>query len=354
MSLLKNFKNKFPVLLQQIQLARKSKRLAHAYLVHGDTDAIREGFSTVLAQIAACPTPSEDGGPCLKCKTCLQIESGEYPELFKIMPSSKSRIIPVGDNEYEPNTMRWFENQFYFTSVTEAGIKIGVIMDADRMQPQGQNAFLKTLEEPPSSTFFILATGNPSELLPTIRSRCQKILLLENKCSFDFDESEKLFKTLFELQFRSAGNIGAAEKCANTIIDISDSLHKKAEEKMDVKWEKKLDDAKELDSAAAKKNVENRYVAAIEAEYLKYRTVFLSALHSWFAQIAMLSEGVDTEKLPNPEILSGIIPAGTEINTEAAFKALEKADMLLQNLNWNVNEELALREFCLAVSIIKT
>jgi DNA polymerase-3 subunit delta' len=345
-----HFKKQFPIIVSSLENARKINRLAHAYLICGDNADIRRNSSLYLAQITLCLKPGDNGAPCGKCKSCHQITTGTYPELYVLAPSSKSRIIPVGENESDPDTVRWFENRFYLTSVTEAGKKIGIILEADRMQSTSQNAFLKTLEEPPANTMLILATGNPSELLPTIRSRCQNIVLIENLCKYDFKGISELFDALADLQFR-ASNLTEAESCAKKVIALSDNLYSIAEEETTIKWQKQLEEIKENKDleAPVKKKLMERYEAAIEAEYLRNRTFFLSAIHTWFAQIYITkSTGVEPAKLSNPEIFEGRLAPGIDkISEKQALKSLTAAEELLQNLKWNVDEELALRAFCL-------
>ena len=86
--------------------------------------------------------------------------------------------------------------------------------------------------------------------------------------------------------------------------------------------------------------------AAVSAEYLRLRKIFLSLIHTWFAQSYQISCGADISVLPNSEIYQHIDIMKSVPKEEVAFSYLKKAEMLLQNLNWNVNEELAIREFC--------
>jgi DNA polymerase-3 subunit delta' len=215
------------------------------------------------------------------------------------------------------------------------------------MNEKAQNAFLKTLEEPPPNTYFILATANPSALLPTIRSRCQPLIMLENQCKYDFEGSDELFMALHELFFAS-GNLTKAENCASNIIGIANGLQQKAGEDTDEKWSEKLETAKTLESPA-RKQIEKRHQAAANAEYLQSRSYFLSAIHTWFAQIYQLASGVPSSNLANPEILLSAPP--DNIDEEKAFKALDRTGKLLQNLRWSINEELAIREFCLNIAL---
>ena len=168
----------FPDQTSAICRAESSGKLAHAYIIYSDNLQVRENYSTLLAQIATCPTPS-DGIPCLSCSVCRQLQELSYAELFSLMPNKKSRQIGIGLNENENDTMRWFQAQFYMSSISPGRRKIGIISDADCLTTQAQNAFLKTLEEPPGNTVFILNTANPRSLLPTIISLIRLTLSLQ-------------------------------------------------------------------------------------------------------------------------------------------------------------------------------
>ena len=217
------------------------------------------------------------------------------------------------------------------------------------MNTQSQNAFLKTLEEPPRDTLFILATGNPSALLPTTRSRCQALVLLENRCDFDFENNNELFAALAKLQFRSKNNMVSTEQCAAEIITITKNLKDSAAERVESEWEEKLQFAQELEPPMRKRIIA-QFEAAASGEYIRERNYLISALHTWFAQTYLLSCGAKPEDVANPEIFENLeIPQ--KINEEDAYKALQAVDKLLYELRFNVNEELALRSFCLNVTI---
>ena len=84
----------------------------------------------------------------------------------------KSRVIPIGEPPSpKQGTMREFLPKLYRTAAISAQ-KVAVIHEADRMNKESANAFLKTLEEPPANTSLLLLTTRPYSLLPTIRSRC--------------------------------------------------------------------------------------------------------------------------------------------------------------------------------------
>ncbi len=340
---------RYPEITGCLKRARREGRLAHAYLLHGDTPEIRQEFAKALAQLAVCPKSHEDGSPCESCIICDQLNRGVYPEYHQLTPVGKSYQIQVGDRTNpEPNTVRWFEELFYLTSTSGARCKIGVIFDADRMNTESQNAFLKTLEEPPADSFFILATGNPSALLPTTRSRCQSITILENHCRFEFMGAKELFAALYQLQFRATGDLPAAERAAANIIALSQQLEDQAESKTNDVWEERLAQAEEMDPAM-RKRMEKQVASGAAGEYMRIRKYFLSAIHTWFAQVFQLASGAGMHQLANPEIFDGLnLPALDEKKT---LQALKEAENLLYNMYFNINEELALRSFCMNVAL---
>jgi hypothetical protein len=348
--LFEQFREQFPAVVDCLVRARQNGRMAHAYLVHGDTPEIRRDFPIVLAQIVLCPDVPEHGRPCGTCECCEKLAKGTYPELYMLMPTGKTWAIPVGDrNNPEPNTVRWFNNVFYLTSTSEFSKKIGILFDADRMKSEAQNAFLKTLEEPPPDTMFILTSGNPSALLPTTRSRCQLLTLLENHCSFDFPGNRDLFQALYDLQFKAVNDLPEAESCAARLFTVSAGLKEQAEESTADEWQERLEISEELENPV-KKRIQAQYDAAVSGEYIRLRHYFVSAVHTWFAQIYQLSRGGSRNDLANPEMLEGLeLPA--VIDEKAAFNALRRVDKLLFDLKFNVNEELAFRAFCINLAV---
>jgi DNA polymerase-3 subunit delta' len=348
--LFKKYAEKFPLIVNSLINASKTGKLAHAYLLHGDTPQIRKEFASVIAQIVICRNKNDKGEPCSECKTCRQLSEHTYAELYTLSPTGKSWQIKVGEQKNpEPNTVRWFEEQFYLTSTSMDAKKIGIIFDCDRMNTQSQNAFLKTLEEPPADSLFILATGNPSSLLPTTRSRCQALILLENRCQFDFENKNELFAALANLQFKAKNNMVLTEQCAAQIISITENLKNSAADRVENEWEEKLQYAQELEPPM-RKRIMAQFDSAVAGEYIRERNYFISAIHTWFAQTHLLSCGGQMDNLANPEIFEGLqIP--DKIDETTSYQALEAVDKLLYELKFNVNEELALRSFCLNVAI---
>lgn len=346
--LLQKYDKLFPEVLSCLKKARTGGRLAHAYLIQSDDPDVREEFAILAAMIASCPDIDETGSPCGVCNSCKGLQDDSYPELYRLTPCGKMYMIKVGETPNpEDNTLRWFEEMFYMTSTSLAGKKIGIVSDCDRMNKESQNAFLKTLEEPPGDTFFILTTGNPLALLPTTRSRCQLLPLLCNRCRFEFKGAKDLFSALHQLQF-AAVDAADAEFSAEIMISVYNNLEEGAKETVEVKWRERLEQAEELEPAVKKRIVAACNDAA-SGEFMRERQYFVSAIHTWFAQTYQLACGADIMTLANPEIFNDHkLPE--KLNPEKMLRQLQQAEEFTSAMRYNLGssgQQLAIRSFCL-------
>src|SRR5438045_1665642 len=142
--------------LEYLQRAHKKERLAHAYLISGPAGS---GKSYVAARLAAA----------LNKTTPEKVLGAQAPDVFVTEPASRSRKIVV-------DQIRTLERALQLCTAGNRK-KIGIIRDADRMQTQAANAFLKTLEEPPPNSLLLLLTALPEALPATIVSRCLSLPL---------------------------------------------------------------------------------------------------------------------------------------------------------------------------------
>ncbi len=143
-----------------IEQAIARGRLSHSLLLHGDDLGTLVGVAHAIAD-RLLNTPESFAHFAVK----------EHPDYLPLRPKGKMRIIPIGKADSpEPGTMREFLPKLYVTAAV-ARRKVAIIYEADRMNHESANAFLKTLEEPPAHTMLLLLTTRPYALLPTIRSR---------------------------------------------------------------------------------------------------------------------------------------------------------------------------------------
>lgn len=130
-------------------------------------------LATAIAASINCLTPVSDANglpadACGTCRSCDRIARGIHVEVLQVEPDSNASIkIDVIRDVLERTTFRPFEGRK----------RVVIIRDADTLEPSAQNALLKSLEEPPPGTIFILTTAIPGALLPTVRSRCMRLTL---------------------------------------------------------------------------------------------------------------------------------------------------------------------------------
>lgn len=144
-----------------------SGKVPHALLFVGPPGVGKVTCGRAVAQAFACEAPSGPDG-CGSCAACHRVSAGIHPDFSILRPQGAGNIIAIGEIRelavrlgYPPH---------------EARARVVILDDADRLTPEASNAFLKTLEEPPPRSHFILATAAPDRLLITILSRCQRIL----------------------------------------------------------------------------------------------------------------------------------------------------------------------------------
>ena len=164
-------------------------RTAHGYLVCGD---LRGACDALVARVLAKLFPDAPA----------QIASRSHPDVAYLEPGGKSRTIHA-------QSMRERIVEPMSTTSFAGGWKVGVVVGADRMETVAANAFLKTLEEPPPKTLFLLLTDAPDAILPTIVSRTQRIDLPLSEGTLDGEPYEAIREV-----FTSKVPDGVCEKAA--------------------------------------------------------------------------------------------------------------------------------------------
>jgi len=173
--------------LTPLRSALRRGALHHAYLFGGPEGVGKGRAARLLAQAANCEAPADGGArrddPCGTCGPCRKIAKGIHPDVLVL--SEERAMAKAGT--WEPRSGRSPSKDIVVDQVRDVvdrrlslrrfeGRRRFVIVDpADAMNPQAQNALLKTLEEPPEDTTLVLVASSPDALLPTIRSRCLRV-----------------------------------------------------------------------------------------------------------------------------------------------------------------------------------
>ncbi len=179
---------------QQLQQLRG--RLPHAILFHGPEGIGKTAFAEHLAQSLLCQSPDSDSHACGKCDPCGWFTQYSHPDYRRVRPeileedgggeseegaeagegkkAGKSTKAP--SKEIKIDQIRALAD-FMNVSTHRQGMRIVLLYPAEALNTAAANALLKTLEEPPPNTLFLLVSNNLDRLLPTILSRCRKFAM---------------------------------------------------------------------------------------------------------------------------------------------------------------------------------
>ncbi|MFC1754625.1 DNA polymerase III subunit gamma/tau, partial [Thermoproteota archaeon] len=149
--------------VQTLKNAIAHDRLTHAYIFSGPRGTGKTSTARILAKALNCRS-GKTASPCLTCDLCEKIALGRSVDVIEIDAASNTGV----DN------IRSLNDQVNFSPV-ECRYKLYIIDEAHMLSTGAFNALLKTLEEPPSNTVFILATTEPHKIPVTIHSRCQHL-----------------------------------------------------------------------------------------------------------------------------------------------------------------------------------
>lgn|GEM_PF-26338 len=316
-----------------IASAHSRGRLAHAFLISGAPGSGKENLSARLIQMVS--GAQEKAGFDLFGEPVV-VETPPLDDLESgwiriVRPKMKSRRIGVDE-------IRNLEHTLHLAAPGGA-CKVGVIVEADRMNDQAANAFLKTLEEPPQNTLLLLLTANPHRLLPTILSRCVRVPLLGGRGLLEEGGAELV----------SALNL-AAKRGFGTPIS---ALHLKAV------FTSFLAESREAADAAAKaaekeetaaykdatdgawlKEREVFHKAAAEAEYLESRSRLFDILLAWMADLLRLK--VKSGHLDFPESAPLLKTIADQESETKLLQRMQALDSLRRTLETNAFEPLAI------------
>jgi DNA polymerase-3 subunit delta' len=172
----------------------RSGRIPHAILLCGPEGTGKRRFALAFARAALCRESAD--AACGSCSSCRRVDGHIHPDLHFLLPLESKRGRKSSDpeavrsavrdyldggtlggqNNIPIEQLRQMQRDMSYAS-SEGGRKIAVICAADRMHPAGANSLLKILEEPSPETLFILVSSVPERILPTVLSRCQRLVM---------------------------------------------------------------------------------------------------------------------------------------------------------------------------------
>lgn len=164
-------------------LLTRADRLPHALLLRGREGIGKLAFAEAVARALLCESPQAGGQACGQCPACAWMEQGSHPDFRRLVPESVSQPVEAEQGgekkasaQIQIGQVREIGDFIVMTS-HRGGAKVVLIHPAEALNVNAGNALLKNLEEPPPRTYFLLVAHRWHQLLPTIRSRCEQVVL---------------------------------------------------------------------------------------------------------------------------------------------------------------------------------
>jgi DNA polymerase III subunit delta' len=293
--------------------AKDGGRLPHSYLVTGPDGSgkrdLAERFFTELNPPAAAQ---------------------RHPDYHLVQPESKSRRILV-------EQIRELEESLRMKS-SAGGWKFGVVVDADRMMPQASNAFLKTLEEPPSKSILVLLTAVPEALLETIQSRCIRISLRTPGVPASDPAGDALLTIVARVCREKPNTIVAALTLARAFQDQLQNVRAAIESEHEAKLSDETETYRQRTDGRWLEREEERLVVLTESRYVKARSTLIDRLMEWFGEAVRLKDGAEISGVHKPDLEKFVVLYSIP-ELLRRYRALAE---LQENLSRNIQEALAI------------
>lgn len=330
----------FPEQQDAVQLLQRSLdrgRLGHAYLFSGVNLAELEAVARTLAKTLSCERPPRQNAEgealdcCDACLNCRKIEEGNHPDVFWLRPESKSRVIRAEQiRELLPTV---------YLKPTQARFKIAILVAADRLNESAANAFLKTLEEPPADTLFILLSADSQRLLETILSRCLRLSFSGESAQHRDPSFMNWLHQFTEMAGADQTSLLGRYRLLSFLLGRLTELKESITESVTKKSPLERHDDLEAD---LKEKWEDELTAAIEAEYRRQRMDLLAGVQWWLRDVWLETLRVGGEMLSFPQVSAATQQVARRLSAEQAMENLQSLEKTQRLLTSNVQEALAL------------
>ena len=304
--------------LEYLRRAHEQNRLAHAYLISGPPGSGKQQLAADLASLVN-GTPVGD------------VFSAKAREIFVARPESKSRRIVI-------EQIRDLEHALQMRA-SNSRRKVAIISDADRLQPQAANAFLKTLEEPPKDSLLLLLSALPEALPETILSRCIALPLARDGQGQPSGEEKKLVK-LLQVSHEQSWTIQFAYRLAQEFQSLLRSVREDVKRETDEALRQEQIRYRDATDGAWLEEREQYYKARAESLYLQQRAELIETLFAWWSDVLRSSNGVAQRSLPGAGKETAAL--ASRFSTAEILKRIRCLEELRDHLNRNIHEALAI------------
>jgi DNA polymerase-3 subunit delta' len=296
----------------------KADRLGGAYVFIGKEGIGRTKLAKEFAKLVNCKDVGDDC--CDICDSCKKIERENHPDIHWFRPLKNSITI---------EQVRELERYVYLKPY-EAKKKFFIICDAQNLEEEASNALLKTLEEPTLDSVIILIVNYLTALLPTISSRCQKVIFNSlGEAAIRNILIEKYKMPLLHAHFISYLSEGSPGR-ALEFKDLRESLFEKRSHILNSIYFKKFSLFR-MEEFSIKDNTQMR----------KSISLLLDMLLAWFRDLLVIKAGMNTP-LINIDKKEDLIRLNTQYTAQELTKNIAVVAHTKYLINYNINVKLAL------------
>ena len=303
--------------------AIETHKVAHSYIFEGIEGVGKKTIALAVAKALLC----QDGDvPCGQCKACIMVDAGTHPDIVFVEKDTKvTKIQTIRDQVVKNMEIKPYQGRY----------KIMMINDADSITAEGQNAMLKTIEEPPSYGIIILITKNLAKLLPTIRSRCIHLRFnpLNREEIETYLKDKPIDRTQKEIlkQF-SEGSIGVA----NQLIEDTQFLE------MRQTSIERLNQIERADLIGVYRHVK---------ELVEHKENLIEILQFWllwYRDLAMVKVG-EREKLYYVDYEGALLDTSSKLTYNMICKHMDLIKETTLQIQQNINSTLAIENLLLKI-----
>ena len=307
--------------------AANEDMVSHAYLFSGPEGVGKKLTALEFAKALNCKSdPKSPPDVECGCGSCSKVARGIHPDVVLVEYE--------GVNDIKVDQIREGVEDKLFLKPFEGSFKVVIVDESERMNRSAQNAFLKTLEEPPPDSVIILVTSRETALLPTIRSRCQIVRFspLPTESIVKILEKEtQLSESDLELSSRlSEGSPGLALEFDKDLIDWRKELLLKISG-LDYRSASEVSEL--ADSMPTESTPEDSRKLRLAVEFISL----------WLRDLIMIKIGADKEFLTHTDIMEDSIRAARQLSTEDILKRQSSLEHAWSEIFYaNANKRLSL------------
>jgi DNA polymerase-3 subunit delta' len=302
-----------------LRRAHEQHRLAHAYLISGPAGS---GKRRVAAALASTVNGTDPG----------DVFSTNAHDVFIAEPESRSRRILIGQ-------IRELQHALQMRA-TGGRRKVAIVSEADRLQPQAANAFLKTLEEPPNDSLLLLLSAMPEALPDTVVSRCIAIPLASGNGDVALPQESELVELLRDVANERTWGVQQAYRVAQGVQRLLGAIREDVKTRNAEAFKAEETRYRNSTDGVWLDEREGYYKALTESLYIQRRAALLEVSFQWWSDILRARTDIVVRDLPAAKKETAAV--AKRFTTAEILRRIRRLEQLRDHLGRNIQEALAI------------